>query len=283
MSFSLHQGWVVMPSQITHIHTIIKIHPLAHLLDSWASIFSSLPFFYILSQPHHVTTSLPSPGDNHQITGGRSERTRCQAKMATWNSFSYICTRALHSFRSLAHCRAASVISLLPKATFTPSIQPNLGLPRTRPPLTSAINTHLAIRYSSIVSTCPNHLNTHWSALLANSLYVPALLRTSSFLTLSIRDTPRKLLVHLISRTFTFLLIPHASASYNAVGTITFSYRHFLAYIHNPLLLRTTFQRSPSSIPLIHSVYHIPFTSSISCHLRSQELISIHFLQQFTI
>ena len=45
--------------------------------------------------------------------------------MAAWNSFSYICTRALHSFRSFAHWRAAStVIPLLPKATFTPSIQP---------------------------------------------------------------------------------------------------------------------------------------------------------------
>ena len=37
-------------------------------------------------------------------------------------------------------------IPLLPNATFTPSIQSNLGLPRTRPPLTSAINTLLAIR-----------------------------------------------------------------------------------------------------------------------------------------
>ena len=36
---------------------------------------------------------------------------------------------------------ASTVIPLLPKTTFTPSIQPNLGLPRTRPPLTSAINT----------------------------------------------------------------------------------------------------------------------------------------------
>ena len=40
------------------------------------------------------------------------------------------CTKALHSIRSLAHCRTASTITpLLPKATFTPSIQPNLGLP----------------------------------------------------------------------------------------------------------------------------------------------------------
>ena len=136
---------------------------------------------------------------NHQSAGERSERTQGQAKMEEWNSFSYICTRALHSIRSFAHWYAAStVIPLLPKATFTPSIQPNLGLPRTRPPLTSAINTLLAIRYSFILSTCPNHLNTLWSALLANSFSIPALLRTSI---LSIRDTPTKLLKHFISRT----------------------------------------------------------------------------------
>ena len=41
---------------------------------------------------------------------------------------------------------AFTVIPLLPKATFAPSIQPNLGLPRTRPRLTLAINTLLAIR-----------------------------------------------------------------------------------------------------------------------------------------
>ena len=73
-----------------------------------------------------------------------------------------------------ALCAASTVISLLPKATFTPSIKPNLNLPRTRPPLPSAFNTLLAIRYSSILSTCPNHLNTLRSALLANSLSIPA-------------------------------------------------------------------------------------------------------------
>ena len=165
-----------MSSQIkhTHSHQDTALSPYTwHLsLD-----FQQLCPFYSLSQPHHVTASLPSPCDNHQSTGGRSERTQGQAKMAALNSFSYICTRALHAFRSLAHCRAAStVIPLLPKATFTPSIQPNPRLPLTRPPLTSAINTLLAIRYSSILSTCPNHLNTLWSALLANSLSIPALL-----------------------------------------------------------------------------------------------------------
>ena len=103
-------------------------------------------------------------------------------------------------------------------------------------------------------------------------LSIRALLRTSSFPTLPIRDTPTKLLKHLISRTFTFLLsallIPHASAPYNAVGTITPSYRHFLALIPNPLLCSTP--RSKDFIPLIHSVFHVHFTSSIHWKLRSK-------------
>ena len=158
MTFSLHQGGVVTLSQITHTQSSrytfspYTWHP---SLD-----FQYLRPFYSLSQPHHVTPSLPSPCDDHQSMGGQSEWTQGQAKMAAWNSFSYICTRALYSFQSFVHWRAAStVIPLLPKATFTPSIQPNLGLPHNRPQLTSAINTLLAIRYSSILSTFPNHLN----------------------------------------------------------------------------------------------------------------------------
>ena len=44
--------------------------------------------------------------------------------MAVWNSISYICTRARHSLLSFAYYHAAStVIHLLPKATFIPSIR----------------------------------------------------------------------------------------------------------------------------------------------------------------
>ena len=158
MTFSLQEGGVVMSSQVKHTHSY-QDTPLSPQTWHLSIDFQLLRPFYSLSQPHHVTASLPSPCDNHQSTGCPSKRTQCQAKMAAWNWFSYICTRALHSFRSYAHCRAAStVIPLLPKATFTPSIQPNLGLRRTRPPLTSAINTFLAIRYSFILSTSPNHL-----------------------------------------------------------------------------------------------------------------------------
>ena len=91
MTFSLHQGRVVMSNQITHTHTIINIH-LAHIHDICSLILSSCAHFYRLSHP--------SPGDNHQSTGGRSVRTQGQAKMAALNSFSYLYIRALRSFRS---------------------------------------------------------------------------------------------------------------------------------------------------------------------------------------
>ena len=131
------------------------------------------------------------------------------------------------SYLSLSHSLHRH--SSLPKAIFTPSILPNLGLPRTRPSLTPAFNTLLAMRYSSI--NCFHMPKLSQYSLIRttlNSVYIPALLRASSFLTLSIRDTPTKLFKQFISRTFTFflsaLLIPHASAPYNAVGTITPSY-----------------------------------------------------------
>ena len=114
----------------------------------------------------------------------------------------------------LTHIQCAStVIPLLPKATFAPSIQPNLGLPRTRPLPTSAINTIWAVRYSSILSKCPNYLNTHWSALLADSCSIPALLHTSSFLSLFIRDTQTKHLKHYISQEHSLSFSQHFSNS----------------------------------------------------------------------
>ena len=60
---------------------------------------------------------------------------------------------ALQSFLSFAHCRAASaVVPLLPKATFTPSIQPNLSLPRTR-----LLNpSHLTVLIHSLLVSKPS-------------------------------------------------------------------------------------------------------------------------------
>ena len=75
-------------------------------------------------------------------------------------------------------------------------------------------STHFR-EYSSILSMCPNHLNT-LSTELDHSLSFPALL--SFFPTSSIYDTPSKLLKNYIPRIFNFLLsallIPQASAPF---------------------------------------------------------------------
>ena len=62
-------------------HTIINIHPLAHIFDTCAMIFSSCTLTQFIPIAY-ITASHPAPGDNHQSTGGRSERTQGQAKMA---------------------------------------------------------------------------------------------------------------------------------------------------------------------------------------------------------
>ena len=98
MTFSLHQGWMGstrMGSQVKSDNTYNHQHrPLCPYTWHLRLDFQYLPRFYSLSQPHHVTVSHPSPGDNHQSRGGLSERTPGQAKTAEWNSFSCICTRA---------------------------------------------------------------------------------------------------------------------------------------------------------------------------------------------
>ena len=172
--------------------------------------------------------------------------------------------------------RAFTVIPLLPAATFTPYIQPNLQN-------TYTLHQHSSRNMdSSILSTCPNHLNTIRSALLENPLSVSAMLCTSLFLTLSIRDTPNELLKYFISRAFTFihsaLLITHASVLYNAVGTIITSYRYFFAFIPNPLLFNTLFSAPHALYPSFILLYHIPFTTVIHCHLRPQIFKTVHFL-----
>ena len=130
-------------------HTISNIHPLAHILDICDLIFSSCAVFTVYPYPLQAITTRAREGgpkehrakkkrplENHPIT--------CVSELSTVSDLSSI----LHSHFSL------------PKATFMPSIPPNFGLPCTHPPLTSVINTLLSIQCSSILSTCPNHLNT---------------------------------------------------------------------------------------------------------------------------
>ena len=66
-----------MSGRITH--TSSNIHLFAHIFESCTLIFS-ICALYSLSQPHHVTASHPSPGDNHQSTGGRPNEHRDKQK-----------------------------------------------------------------------------------------------------------------------------------------------------------------------------------------------------------
>ena len=264
MIFSLHQGWVVMSSQITH--TIIKIHPLAHLLDTWALIFSSCSIFTVY--PKRIMWRHPSTLQvitTRAREGDSKEHSAKQKWPRETHSVTYV--PGFSTLSNLSRIVAQPPLSILcclrppshqPSSLTSVSFVPVLHWLRPSTPFWP-YGTHPFFPHAQTISIL-------WSALLANSLSIPALLRTSSFLTLSIRDTPTKLLKHFISRTFTFLLsellIPHTSAPSNAVGTITPSYRHFLAFIPNPLLLRTLFSAPqalyPSFILCTTSLSHPP-------------------------
>ena len=154
--------------------TIINIPTLTHIFDTCAMI--SVGALYLQFTPTASCNGI-QPLYRWQAwqairarEGGPKEHTN-QVKVAEWNSIIYVST-ILNIF-----CAASAVILLLTKATFTPSIIPNLGLLRTRPPLTSVSNTLLAIWYSPILFTSPSHLNTLASTQLTNSLSISALLR----------------------------------------------------------------------------------------------------------
>ena len=57
MTFSLHQGWVVMSSQITHTQSS-NTHPLAHITDTCPFIFSSCTIFTVY--PNRIIFRHPS-------------------------------------------------------------------------------------------------------------------------------------------------------------------------------------------------------------------------------
>ena len=97
--------------------------------------FQYLPIFHIFLHR--------SKGDNHQSTGGRSKTMQGQAKIAVRNSMWHY----LHMHQgSPLFLSSFTVIPLLSKVIFIPSIRLNLCVPRTRPPITSAIDTLLTIR-----------------------------------------------------------------------------------------------------------------------------------------
>ena len=146
-----------MSSPITHSHSP-TIHPLAHIQGSCAFISVVAPFLQFIPTPS--CNGIPSlsrcispqsaergPKEHRNPANGRIKYNHLHTHQGSpLDPISRALPRSLHSHPSVA-----------PRP---PSIQPNLGLPRTRPPFTSAIITLLANRLSSIFSKCPNHLNT---------------------------------------------------------------------------------------------------------------------------
>ena len=126
-------------NQITHTQPS-KIHPLANILDTCSLIISSCAIFAVYLNRIMYRHPTPLQVITARVQEGGPKEYRAKQKWPRKTHLvTYICTKALHSFLSFVHCHAiTTVIPPLPRATFTPSIEPNLSLPRTRPPLTSA-------------------------------------------------------------------------------------------------------------------------------------------------
>ena len=132
MTFSIHQGGEVLSCQITHAQSS-NIHTLVHVVGTCDLISVLFTVYANRIMERHPT---PLQVIRYQAREGSPKEYGNKAKTAAAPSIIYICTKALHSFLSLAYCHATcSVIHLLPEVTFTLCIQPNLGLPRNHPPL----------------------------------------------------------------------------------------------------------------------------------------------------
>ena len=175
--------------------------------------------------------------------------------MAAWNSFSYIYVPGISTLSSLLCIVAQPPLSFLccPRR---PSHHPSrLTLVYLVPAF------HLLPPWIPFwpFSTQPFFLHAQtisilWSTLLTNSLSIPALLPTSSFLTLSICDTSTKFLKHFISRTFSFLL------STLLILLPTFTLNFFLS--HTLLNSLTSLHNFSSEKPLV--LYHLQITVGLS-------------------
>ena len=138
--------------------------------------------------------------------------------------------------------------------------------------------SHTILIHSLHVSASSEHSLIHSTRQLT---FFPALLWTSSLLTLSIRDTPKKTsqILHFKNIHFNSLRTsqPYASAPYNAVATITPEYKRRLSPISPILYCPAHISALLWLNPLIHFVYYIPFTSYICRHLRPHKLKIIYF------
>ena len=151
MTLSLHS--VVMSSQITH-RQLFNTHPLSHILGTCSLISAVAPFLKFVATAS-CNCIQPLQTKSQQSRGGRSETAQEPSK----NGHEILNHLHMHQGSELLAIFPApfSICCRNPLSHYT---QSNLSLPHTRPPLSFEINSLLEIQYSSILSMCPNHLNT---------------------------------------------------------------------------------------------------------------------------
>ena len=129
-----HQTYTLQPIYLTPQR--IDFQQLRPFLHQSALIFSSCGPFYSLPQPHPTPLQVITTREREGCLKGH--RAKQNGRVRYTNSVTYECAIALKYFISFVHCLAASTVTtLLPKVIFTPSVEPNLCLPRARPHLLS--------------------------------------------------------------------------------------------------------------------------------------------------
>ena len=127
-----------------------KINHLAHILCVCALIFNSCDFFSVypdrIIQRHSILIGYKDGERERAVQKKIRTKHNCHVKHNQLNIHQGSPTHPipLHS--------ASTIILLLSKVTFTPSIQPNLCLPHTLITLASAINTSPRVQTISVLS-----------------------------------------------------------------------------------------------------------------------------------
>ena len=191
-------------------HTLPNPYTRHLLLD-----FQSLRPYYSLPQLHHVTATHPSPGDNPQECGRAVRKNAGPIKNVKLNhllmhqgSPLLPIFRAQHNLYRNPSAAQGHLHAIHPTWHWSTMYPPPLNYtphqhPSSHTVLIHSLHVPKPTQYSLIRSTL-------------QSISIPALFRTFSFISQSIPETPTKFLKHFTARTFTFLLsallITHASA-----------------------------------------------------------------------
>ena len=184
------------------------MHPLANILGTCILIFSSCAFITVYTKRIPPLPGGKPPESRRAVR----KKQRNQAKNGRVKlDHLYICTRAFHFFPAFAQPPQTSISC--PRPT---SHHPCKLTSAYRPNPVPAFHLHAPSTpfYTYKILIHSHHVSKPSQYSLIHSARKIPFYFSSSFLSLSIRDTPTKLLKRVISRIFTFLLsallIPHA-------------------------------------------------------------------------